>query len=291
MYLMFWFCCKSDGISGIGKETAIALAKRGARVIIASQDEEKGESALRQIKRESVSMNVKLVYLNMANLQCIRNFCKEFLQNEKRLDILINNAGVPALLDWTENGFSLCFGVNHLGTFLLTNLLLDMLKSCSPSRVVTVTSDVYKYQKLDFAELNYNIVPLFTYCRSKLANIYFTHELANQMERHGVTACAVHPGYVVGDWISQFSILFRIVMYVISSMFFISSQEGAQSVIHCAVSDDILKHNGGYFSDCRPCKLRSYAQDSGIAKKLWEASEIMVNLSSSNKKNIKASVQ
>ncbi|XP_031747877.1 retinol dehydrogenase 12 isoform X2 [Xenopus tropicalis] len=273
----------TGGTSGIGKETAIALAKRGARVIITNEDEEKGDTALRQIKRESVSMNVKIMKLNMANLQSIREFCKDFVQKEKRLDILINNAGVPAVLDWTDNGFSMCFGVNHLGTFLLTSLLTERLKSCSPSRVITVTSEVHKYQRLDFADLNYNIVPLFSYCRSKLANVYFTQELARQIERHGVTSCAVHPGYVVGDWTSKFSVLFRIVMYVISSMFFISCLEGAQSVIHCAVSDDILQHNGGYFSDCKPCKLRPHAQDTGIAKKLWEVSEIMVGLSSSRR--------
>lgn len=108
--------------------------------------------------------------------------------------LYVESAGVPAVLDWTDNGFSMCFGVNHLGPFLLTNLLLDRLKSCSPSRVVNITSNVHKYQKLDFTDLNYNIVPLFTYCRSKLANIYFTQELAQQVESHGVTTCAVHPG-------------------------------------------------------------------------------------------------
>ncbi|XP_053558059.1 retinol dehydrogenase 14 [Bombina bombina] len=271
----------TGGTSGIGKVTAIALAKRGARVIITSHDEEKGEAALRQIKKESVSMNVRFQSLNIANLQCIRDFCKDFLRKEKRLDILINNAGVPAVLDWTENGFSMCFGVNHLGPFLLTNLLLDRLKSCAPSRIVTVTSNVHKYLKLDLSDLNYNIVPLFTYCRSKLANVYFTQELAQQVERHGITACAVHPGYVVGDWTSQFSVLFRIVWFVVTSMFFIPCETGAQTVIHCAVSDEILQHNGGYFSDCKPCKLRPHVQDAGIAKKLWEASETMVGLTSS----------
>ncbi|KAM4706733.1 dehydrogenase/reductase SDR family member 13-like isoform 1-T2 [Discoglossus pictus] len=278
----------TGGTSGIGIETAIALARRGARVIITSHNEQKGEATVREIKRESASMNVRFLYLNMANLQCIRDFSKDYLRSEKRLDILINNAGVPAVLDWSENGFSMCFGVNHLGPFLLTNLLLDRLQSCTPSRVITITSNVHKYQKLDFTDLNYNIVPLFTYCRSKLANVYFTQELARQTERYGVTSCAVHPGYVVGDWTSQFSILFRIVMFVFTSMFFISCQAGAQTVIHCAVSDDVLQHNGGYFSDCKPCKLRPHAQDAGIAKKLWEASETMVGLTSSPREHLAA---
>ncbi|XP_075070622.1 retinol dehydrogenase 12-like [Mixophyes fleayi] len=276
----------TGGASGIGKETAIALARRGARVYITSHDEQKGEAAVKEIKKESASMNVRFCILNMANLQSIRNFCKEFLKNENCLHILINNDGVPAVLDWTDNGFSMCFGVNHLGPFLLTNLLLERLKSCAPSRIVNVTSNVHKYQKLDFTDLNYNIVPLFTYCRSKLANVYFTQELAHQMERHGVTTCAVHPGYVVGEWTSKFSILFRIVMCVITSLFFISCQTAAQTVIYCAVSDDILQHNGGYFSDSKPCKLHPQVQDCGIAKKLWEASEAMVGLTSSPREHL-----
>lgn len=101
---------------------------------------------------------------------------------------------MPSVLDWTDDGFSMCFGVNHLGHFLLTNLLLPRLKECAPSRVVTVTCSTYKYQKLDFQDLNYNLLPFFTYCRSKLANIYFSQELARITEGKGVTSCAVHPG-------------------------------------------------------------------------------------------------
>ncbi|XP_069475471.1 retinol dehydrogenase 14-like [Ambystoma mexicanum] len=275
----------TGGISGIGKETAVALARRGARLIITSNDEKKGEEAVRHIQRESHNLNVRFMQLNMANLQSIRDFCKDFIRNEKRLDILINNEGVPAILNWTEDGFSMCFGVNHLGPFLLTHLLRGLLKSSAPSRVVTIASDVYKYQKLDFQDLNYNLVPILTYCRSKLANMYFTQEVARQMEGKGVSAFAVHPGYVVGDWTSQFSLLFRIVTYVFMSMFFISCEAGAQTVVHCAVSDEVLEHNGGYFSDCRPRKLRPYAQDAGIAKKLWEASEGMVGLTAAPREN------
>ncbi|XP_072271546.1 retinol dehydrogenase 14-like isoform X2 [Pyxicephalus adspersus] len=284
--LVLFMLCSKSGTSGVGKETAIALARRGARVCITSSDKQKGEAAVKEIKKESSSVNIQFWSLNLANLQSIRNFCKEFLKTEKRLDILINHDGWPALLDWTENGFSMCFGVNHLGPFLLTNLLLDRLKNCKPSRIVNITSNLYKYQKLDFSDLNYNMVPLFTYCRSKLANVYFTQELARQVERHGVFTCAVHPGYVVGDWTSQFSVLFRIVMYVFTSVFFISCQAATQTVIYCAVSDDILQHNGGYFSNCKPCMLPPHAQDAGIAKKLWEASETMVGLTSSPREHL-----
>ncbi|XP_029427803.1 retinol dehydrogenase 14-like isoform X2 [Rhinatrema bivittatum] len=187
----------TGGHSGLGRAVAVALAKRGARLVIASADERAGEEAVLRIRRESLSLNVRFLALNMASLRSIRDFCQTFCRLEKRLDVLINNAGVPAVLDWTEDGFSMCFGLNHLGHFLLTKLLLDLLKSSAPSRVITITSDVYQYQKLDFQDLNYNLVPLFTYCRSKLANIYFTQELARQTQGSGVTAYAVHPGYVI----------------------------------------------------------------------------------------------
>lgn len=104
---------------------------------------------------------------------------------------------MPSILDWTDDGFSMCFGVNHLGHFLLTNLLLPRLKECAPSRVVILTCSTYKYQKLDFQDLNYNLLPFFTYCRSKLANIYFSQELARITEGKGVTSYAVHPGKTV----------------------------------------------------------------------------------------------
>lgn len=102
--------------------------------------------------------------------------------------------GMPGVLAWTDDDFSMCFGINHLGHFLLTNLLLPRLKECAPSRVVTLTCSIYKYQKLNFQDLNYNLLPFFTYCRSKLANIYFSQELAHLTEGKGVTSYAVHPG-------------------------------------------------------------------------------------------------
>ncbi|XP_023668062.1 retinol dehydrogenase 11 [Paramormyrops kingsleyae] len=268
----------TGGNSGIGKETAVALALRGARVIIACRDPERAAKAVREIKMRSHNMNVLHMHLDLANLRAIREFCKAFLQKEKRLDILINNAGMPSVLDWTDDNFSMCFGVNHLGHFLLTNLLLGRLKESAPSRIITLTCSNYKYQKLDFQDLNYNLLPFFTYCRSKLANIYFTQELARLMEGKGVTAYSVHPGYVSSAWTCHYSILFRMLMQVVMFMFFVPCELGAQTVVHCAVADGVTQHSGCYFSDCRPAALRPFAKDPSVAKKLWEASERLVGL-------------
>ncbi|XP_047448717.1 retinol dehydrogenase 14 [Mugil cephalus] len=268
----------TGGNSGIGKEAAVALATRGARVIIACRDPEKAEKAVREIKFKSHSLNVLHMKLDLASLRSVRDFCKNFLQREKRLDILINNAGMPGVLDWTDDGFSMCFGVNHLGHFLLTNLLLPRLRECAPSRVVTVSCSTYQYQKLDFQDLNYNLLPFFTYCRSKLANIYFSQELARITKGKGVTTYAVHPGFVQSNWTSHYSLLCRMLMQVVMWMFYVSSEVGAQTVVYCAVSDEATKHSGGYFVDCQPATLRPFARDAGVAKKLWEASERLVKL-------------
>lgn len=268
----------TGGSSGIGRETAVALAMRGARVIIACRDVGKAEKAVRDIKIRSRSVNVLHMELDLASLRSVRDFSKSFLLSEKRLDILINNAAMPGVLDWTDDNFSMCFGVNHLGHFLLTNLLLGRLKESAPSRVVTLTCSSYKYQKLDFQDLNYNLLPFFTYCRSKLANLYFTQELARLTQGKGVTAYAVHPGYVQSGWTCHYSLLFRVLMRVVMWMLFIPCELGAQTVVWCCVSDQAASHSGGYFSDCRPASLRPFARDQGVARKLWEASERLVNL-------------
>nr|XP_040051732.1 retinol dehydrogenase 14 [Gasterosteus aculeatus aculeatus] len=266
----------TGGNSGIGKESAVALAARGARVVVACRDPDKAEEAVREIKVRSRSLNVLHMELDLANLRSVRGFCKNFLQREKRLDILINNAAMPGVLDWTDDSFSMCFGVNHLGHFLLTNLLLPRLKECAPSRVVTLTCSTYKYQKLNFQDLNYNLLPFFTYCRSKLANVYFSQEVARVTEGKGVTSYAVHPGLVQSGWTCHYSVLFRMLMQVIMWMFFVPCEVGAQTVIYCAVSQEAAKHNGGYFVDCRPAALRPFARDAAVAKKLWEVSERLV---------------
>ncbi|XP_061788204.1 retinol dehydrogenase 14 [Nerophis lumbriciformis] len=269
----------TGGCSGVGKETAVALAMRGARVVIACRDPDKAEKAVREIKFRSRSLLVVHMELDLANLRSVRDFCETFLRQEKRLDVLVNNAAMPGVLDWTEDGFSMCFGVNHLGHFLLTDLLLGRLKECAPSRVVTLTCSSYKYQKLDFQDLNYNLLPFFTYCRSKLANVYFSHQLGRLTQGKGVTSYAVHPGFVQSGWTCHYSVLFRVLMRVVMWMFFVPCEAGAQTVVHCAVSDHAAKMGGGYFVDCRAAALRPFARDAGVAKKLWEASERLVKLS------------
>ncbi|CAB1460936.1 unnamed protein product [Pleuronectes platessa] len=156
----------TGGNSGIGKETAVALALRGARVIIACRDVDKAEKAVREIKFKSRSLNVLHMELDLGNLRSVREFSKSFLQREKRLDILINNAGMPSVLDWTDERLQACASASPL-------------RSVLPSRVITLTCSTYKYQKLDFQDPELQPAALLhPTARSKLANIYFSQELA-----------------------------------------------------------------------------------------------------------------
>ena len=185
--------------TGIGKETAIDLATRGARVIIGCRDEKKAMAALKDIKQASGSDNVAFKRLDLASLASVRTFAAEILQEEERVDVLINNAGVmftPHLL--TKDGFELQFGVNHLGHFLLTMLLLDRIKDSPNSRIVNVSSIGHYGGSLDFDDMMWEkkYSWSFAYFRSKLANVMFTKELARRLEGTGVTVYSLHPGSI-----------------------------------------------------------------------------------------------
>ena len=190
----------TGGNTGIGKETAIDLAKRNARVIIACRSEEKGKKAEVDIRRESGSSNVHFRKLDLASFESIRNFVKEVLAEETRIDILINNAGVMyCAYQKTEDGYETQFGVNHLGSFLLTNLLLDKLKQAPEGRIIVVSSLGHQFAaKIDLdtinSEAHYN--PYDAYHKSKLANVLFTKALAKRLSDTNVTVNSLHPGFV-----------------------------------------------------------------------------------------------
>jgi NAD(P)-dependent dehydrogenase (short-subunit alcohol dehydrogenase family) len=188
--------------AGIGKETAIDLGRRGGKVYLACRDITRGENALKEIKEKSGSENIHLLQLNLASMSSIREFSKKFHDLESELHILINNAGVMAIpKSFTEDGFEMQFGTNHLGHFLLTNLLLDLLKSSAPSRIVNISSLMHKFGQIkrDDVMNEQSYSRWLNYANSKLANILFTRELVKRLEGTGVTANSVHPGVVNTD--------------------------------------------------------------------------------------------
>ncbi|KAF7700016.1 dehydrogenase/reductase SDR family member 13b.1 [Silurus meridionalis] len=272
--------------TGIGRETAVDLARRGARVILACRSKVRAAGALAIIKRESRSNNVAFMELNLASQKSVRSFAETFLKTEKRLDILINNAGVY-MQGTTEEGLGLMFGVNHIGHFLLTNLLLDRLKECGPSRVVTVSSVCHDYGKLDFNLLSAHkefgkgnsFMDVFRiYSNSKLCNVLFTHELAKRLQGTQVTCYSLHPGAINSELARSYPVL-KQVLKVIGALFFKDVESGAQTTLYCALQEGIEGLSGQYFSNCGLKNVRAMAKDDAVAKKLWEVSEVFCGLS------------
>ncbi|XP_075840130.1 retinol dehydrogenase 14 [Microtus pennsylvanicus] len=279
--------------SGLGRATAAELLRLGARVIMGCRDLGRAEEAAGQLRQElgqaggqdpdATKGQLVVKELDLASLRSVRAFCQELLQEEPRLDVLINNAGIfqcPYMK--TEDGFEMQFGVNHLGHFLLTNLLLGLLKSSAPSRIVVVSSKLYKYGDINFEDLNseqsYN--KSFSYSRSKLANILFTRELARRLEGTNVTVNVLHPGIVrtnLGRHI-HIPLLARPLFNLVSWAFFKSPLEGAQTSIYLASSPEVEGVSGKYFGDCKEEELLPKAMDESVARKLWDISEVMVGI-------------
>ena len=271
--------------TGIGKETAFDLARRGARVIMACRNLEKAEKSLKEIVQKSGNNNVVAKRLNLASLESIRDFAADINQNEPRLDVLINNAGVMAVQTFTktEDGFETQMGVNHLGHFLLTNLLLDLLKRSAPSRVVVVSSLAHWFSTktgLNFENMNGEISydAYDAYGQSKLANILFTRELARRLEGTGVTANSLHPGAVATELGRHLPYFLQVTVGPIYPFFTKTSEQGAQTNIHLAVAEELNGVSGLYFADCKERIPAETAQDDQAAKKLWDVSAKLVGL-------------
>lgn len=273
--------------AGIGKETAKDLVSRGARVIIACRNESKAAQAAEEIKKadEKRPDAVVIKKLDLASLASIRSFAEDILNTESKIDILINNAGmVTAQQLKTEDGFDMQFGVNHLGHFLLTNLLLDRIKASAPSRIVILSSIAHSRGRINFEDLHfekkYDLVK--AYAQSKLANILFAKELAKRLEGTGVTTYAVHPGVVRTEMLEDYSeTLPSPLAWALKKskkILTITPTQGAQTTIFCAVADETKDQSGLYYSDCKVKKPSTKAEDEATAKKLWDISCDLVGL-------------
>ena len=272
----------TGGNTGIGKETAVDLAKRGARVIIGCRNLEKGKAALREIQERSGSTDVFLEKLYLASLDSVRTFTDSILKSERRLDILINNAGVMACdYQKTEDGFEMQFGTNHLGHFLLTMLLLDLLKKSAPSRVINASSYGHSMGsgKINFDDLHweksYSAWP--AHYNSKLANVLFTRELSKRLEGTHVTVNSLHPGAVSTE-LARHTIYSRAIFFLITWYAFKTPEQGAQTTIYCAVAEEIEGVSGKYLADCAIKETSKGAQDDDAARKLWDLSLKLVGL-------------
>jgi retinol dehydrogenase-12 len=254
--------------TGIGKATALTLAREGWRVYVAARSREKGEAAVAAVKTASGSSAVFFLPLDLADLSSVRACAEAFLARGEALHVLVNNAGVAGRRGLTRQGFELMFGVNHLGHFLLTQLLLERLVSSAPSRVVTVASDAhYSARGIGWDAVRRparGITGLPEYAVSKLCNVVFSQELAR---RTGVHAYALHPGVVASD-------IWRRVPWPVRPLLtrrMLSVDEGAATSLYCATSPSVAADSGLFYDKCA-VRAASEVATPSLGGELWRRS-------------------
>lgn len=263
--------------SGIGFEVARQLAASGALVVLLCRDPERGEIARRRISEESSNDRVELLLADMGSQSQVRRVAAEFQERHDRLHILVNNAGgIPARRELTDDGLERAFATNHLGTFLLTRELLDVVRASAPARIVNVASSSHARGPLDFADLDSadDWSRMRAYGRSKLGNVMFSHELARRLLDSGVTVNAMHPG-LVATGIGRGVPWVRLGITV-ARWFMVSPEDAGADVVHLATSPELEGVTGKYFvrRDERPSSQVS--RDESLQRRLWMASEVLV---------------
>jgi len=282
--------------TGIGKVCAQELCRAGAKVVLLCRSVERGEAAAEQIRAQTASDgddsgggDVRVHQLDLASLASVRACAEQLGNSLPKIDILLNNAGVMACpYGVTEDGLEMHMAVNHFGHFLLTNLLMPLLKRAAdgPSgvgaRVVNVSSEAHKAGRMNWSDLNYERTKYHSfraYAASKLANVLFTRELARKAEGSGVTVYALHPGVIKTEltrhmdesrWMCAFVLFLRPFMRTVDS--------GARTSLYCCTDERLQEDSGKYYSDCVRAEPSAAAQSDEDAKKLWEVSEKVTQL-------------
>jgi NAD(P)-dependent dehydrogenase (short-subunit alcohol dehydrogenase family) len=278
-------CLVTGANSGLGKATALGLAKLKATVVMVCRDQARGEAAQAEIRAASGNPNVELMLADLSSQASIRALAESFRMNHPRLHVLVNNAGVAlrkrAL---TEDGIETVLAVNYLAPFLLTHLLLDILKGSAPSRVVNVAGDFHRKAAIRFDDLmlEKGYTGFRANNQAKLALILFTYELARRLEGTGVTVNCLHPGAVNTEAplkdpdMSPFSrFLYRLVR-----PFFLSPDKGSETALYLATSREVEGISGQYFIKKKPAKSSPESYDTDIAGRLWDVSGELAGLKS-----------
>ena len=276
-------CIVTGATSGLGRACAEQLAAAGARVELVARNPHKAEAARAEITAATGNSAVGVVIADLESQAAIRAAAKELLDRCDRIDLLLNNAGVThRTRQETIDGLEATFAVNHLGYFLLTNLLLERLRATEAARIVNIASDAHKFGgpiDLDDVMLERKFRWTQAYGRSKGANILFTRELARRLGKAGPTVHAIHPGFVrsnlgtdtrLGKWAVR-----------LLSPFAMSAETAAQYALEVCIGEEAGKSSGGYFYKGRPSVPSSWALDSNTAQRLWELSEELTNTKSS----------
>jgi NAD(P)-dependent dehydrogenase (short-subunit alcohol dehydrogenase family) len=276
-------CLVTGSSSGIGKVTARELAKMGATVVMICRNRAKGEATLAEIKAESSNAQVDLIVADLSELSQVRRAANEFTHKYTQLHVLINNAGgINVERNVTPDGLEYTFATNYLAPFLLTELLLPMLKASAPARIINVSSGEHTQGNMDFADLqgahNYRFTK--AYAQSKLAQLYFTYELADRLGGTEVTVNALTPGVVIthlNDGVKGIGKgIGRFVLALIWAVRGISVEQGAQTTLYLATSPEVEGVSGKYFSNSKEVPSSKRSHDVAIRRRLWEVSEELI---------------
>jgi NAD(P)-dependent dehydrogenase (short-subunit alcohol dehydrogenase family) len=270
----------TGGTSGIGRAAATALAAMGAEVAVTGRSRQRGEAAVEEIRDTSGNERVSLMLADLAVQTEVRGLAEEFRERYDRLDVLVNNAGIiQSKRTETPDGLELTLAVNHLAPFLLTNLLLDLLKESAPSRIITASSEARRGAQIDFEDLQserrYRAFKV--YGMTKLANILFTYELAERSKGTGVVANCLHPGAVNTNFGSS-NRSFGTLLFRAFNPFMRTPEEGADTVVYLASSSEVGSMTGGYLTDRKVVSSFDEPHDEATQKRLWEVSEELTNL-------------
>jgi NAD(P)-dependent dehydrogenase (short-subunit alcohol dehydrogenase family) len=270
----------TGGTNGIGMAAARQLACMGARVTISGRNAEKCSRVASELSNESGN-KVDFITADLSTLAGIRFLAEEYKSKNDSLDVLVNNAGAYFVRRWlTADGYEMTFALNHLSYFLLTNLLLDMLKASAPSRVINVSSDAHQGGRLNMQNLQgqWLFVGFQAYARSKLANLLFTYELARRLNGCKVTVNALHPGFVHSGFTLNNGIPFRWFSETFSRLFGRSPEKGAETTIYLATSPDVEGITGKFYFECQPIPSSRLSYDEALGKQLWQASLVMAGM-------------
>jgi NAD(P)-dependent dehydrogenase (short-subunit alcohol dehydrogenase family) len=268
----------TGGNQGIGRATAVALARKGARVVLVARSEEKGQRAVADVQAATGSKEVELLVADLSSLEQVRHAAAEFKRRHDRLHVLVNNAGVVVpSRRVTIDGFEETFAINHLAYFLLTRELLDVLHAAAPARIVNVSSTAHASARMQWDDLQFAQQPYLqwrAYAQSKLANVLFTYELARRLDPSKVTANVLHPGVIASGFGQTYGGATAFFVRL-AHPFFGTPEAGARTSVYLASSADVAAVTGRYFAKCKAVKSSADSYDQAAQKKLWALSEEM----------------
>jgi NAD(P)-dependent dehydrogenase (short-subunit alcohol dehydrogenase family) len=268
-------CLVTGATQGIGRETAHALAARGARVTIVGRDPARGQAVVDEIRAATGNPAVELLVADLSSLASVRALAAEVRKRHDKLHVLVNNAGaIFTRREVTVDGLERTFALNHLAYFVLTELLVDVIRASAPARIVNVASGAHSRGRVHFEDLqsekHYN--GMLVYCTSKLENLYFTYELARRLAGSGVTVNAAHPGPVATGWGHNTPGFFN-VLVTLGKPFLRTPKKGAETLIYLASSPEVEGVSGRYFFNCRAKRSSRRSYDEAAARRLWEMTE------------------